>query len=256
MLFTLFAVLALIVTGVRASLGGRLSTSRRSQILLIPREVLESRGRASFEEELQVARKSGDAIEHGCEFDRLNAIAQHVVDSAKALHTPASQWKWQVALINSNCINANQRPSGYLMFYSGLWRSLNLTNDEFAMVAAHEAAHALHEHSRERMSHKTITDLLLGQVNLLDKIPKALLDKGLELGYQLPFSREQELEADALGMEIAMRAGFDPMAALTLWRKFEQAGGEIRHEYLSTHPKYAERLKQAEALLPILTDGK
>ena len=142
------------------------------------------------------------------------------------------------------------------MLYSALWRSLDLTNDEFAMVVAHEAAHALREHGRERMSHKTIADLLLGQVKLLENIPKALLDKGLEIGYQLPFSREQELEADALGMEIAMRAGFDPKAALTLWKKFEQVGGEIGHEYLSTHPKYSDRLKQAETLLPVLMGGK
>ena len=256
MLFTLLAVLALIITGVRAFTSGGLTTGRRSQILLTPREVVESSGRKSFEEELNAARKAGNAIECGNEFERLNSIAQRVIDSAKALYAPAAQWNWQVALINSPCINANQRPSGYLMFYSGLWRSLSLTNDEFAMAAAHEAAHALREHSRERMSHETITSLLLSQVKSLDKVPKVLLDKALELGYQLPFSREQELEADALGMDIVMRAGFNPRAALTLWKKFEQAGGEIRHEYLSTHPRYADRLKQAKTLLPVLMRAK
>lgn len=57
-------------------------------------------------------------------------------------------------------------------------------------------------------------------------------------------------------MEIAMRAGFNQKAALTLRKKFEQAGGEIKYEYLSTHPKYADRLKQAEALLPVLMGEK
>jgi predicted Zn-dependent protease len=222
----------------------------------MPREIVESSGRRSFEEELNAARKAGNTIERGAEFNRLDGITHCVIDAAKSLYAPAALWNWQTGFINSDQINANQRPSGYLTFYSGLWRSLNLTNDEFALAAAHEVAHALREHGRERVSHETITNLLLGQVKSLDKVSKALLDKALELGYQLPFSREQELEADALGMEIAMRAGFDPRAALMLWKKFEQAGGEVKHEYLSTHPKYGDRLKQAEALLPVLMGTK
>lgn len=252
MLFTLLAVLALITLGVRAIADGNITKGRRSQILLMPREVLESGGRKSFEDELFAARKVGQAIERGDEFSRLNSISQRVVGAAKSLHAPASQWNWQIAFINTDRINANQRPSGYLMFYSGLWRSLNLTNDEFALVVAHEAAHALREHGRERVSYEAITNLLLGQFKSLEKVSKTLIDKAMEFGYRLPFSREQELEADALGMEIVMRAGFDPRAALTLWKKFEQASGEVKHEYLSTHPKYSDRLKQAQELLPVL----
>jgi len=251
MLFTLLAILALMAVGVSAIGQSKIRKNDRLQIFLIPREVFQSSGKKSFEAELSEARHSCHLIENGNEFNRLNSITQHVINTAKSLYKITEHWDWQVAFINKDRINANQRPCGYLMFYSGLWRRLNLTDDEFAMIVAHEVAHAVREHGRESASYETIANMVLGRFNMKE-LPKVLINKAIEFGYRLPFSREQELEADALGMEIAMKAGFDPRSALILWRKFEQMAGEVEFEYFSSHPKFSDRLKYAQETLNIL----
>ena len=68
--------------------------------------------------------------------------------------------------------------------------------------------------------------------------------------FQLPHSREQESEADRIGLELMARAGYDPNAAVTLWQKMAKVGGGGGPEFLSTHPASGSREKQLEADIP------
>ncbi|MBF0307365.1 MAG: M48 family metallopeptidase, partial [Alphaproteobacteria bacterium] len=76
-----------------------------------------------------------------------------------------------------------------------------------------------------------------------------LLGLGAQYGLLLPYSRNQELEADRLGLTIMARAGFDPRAAVALWRDMERSGGHPP-AFLSTHPDPGQRVEQLQALMP------
>lgn len=252
MLFTALAVLAMIVLGFGVIARGTLAGWQRPQLLLVPAEALERSGQASFDREISQARGEGKLIERSAEFNRLDGIVRRVVNAARSVYEPAQAWAWQWAFIDAAAINANQRPTARLVFYAGLWRGLKLSDDEFAVVVGHECAHALREHCREVASHASIGQALHQHLRLAKYLPKPLLDGLANLGFALPFSRQCELEADALGMELAARSGFSAAAALTLWKKFEQASGEHKDEYLSTHPAYALRRDQAQKVLKAL----
>jgi predicted Zn-dependent protease len=69
--------------------------------------------------------------------------------------------------------------------------------------------------------------------------------------FQLPFSREQEAEADRIGLELMARSAYDPRAAVEVWRKMEHvASSGGTPEFLSTHPSGQSRIKDIESLLP------
>jgi len=73
---------------------------------------------------------------------------------------------------------------------------------------------------------------------------------GSQLFFALPNSREQEREADRMGLELAARAGYNPDAAVTLWQKMEAQGGSKPPEFLSTHPASENRITELRALAP------
>ena len=76
----------------------------------------------------------------------------------------------------------------------------------------------------------------------------AALGLGAQVGVLLPYGRIQESEADQIGQELMARAGFDPRAAVALWRNMQQAGGNAPPEFLSTHPSGESRIQQLEVL--------
>jgi hypothetical protein len=71
------------------------------------------------------------------------------------------------------------------------------------------------------------------------------------VGVLLPFSRKHESEADALGLTLMAKAGYDPRASVETWKRMQQlAGGAGTPEFLSTHPSHETRIQDLEALLP------
>jgi predicted Zn-dependent protease len=140
------------------------------------------------------------------------------------------------------------------MVFSGLIERLKLSDDELAAVMGHEMAHALREHSREQMGKAQYQQL---GAKLLSAVTGGRYDQGIgaamkltEVAYNLPHSREHESEADAIGLELAARAGYDPRAALTLWQKMAAASNGAPPPFLSTHPSDATRQAAISALIP------
>ena len=110
-------------------------------------------------------------------------------------------------------------------FYSGIIEKLKLTDAEIAAIMGHEMAHALREHSRERMSRQVATQTAIGlgaAVFGLSSGQAQVAGLAGDLGLTLPNSRTQETEADLMGLELMARAGYDPNAAVTLWQKMQQ----------------------------------
>ena len=77
-----------------------------------------------------------------------------------------------------------------------------------------------------------------------------VLAQASTLGLILPFTRQQESEADHIGLMMMARAGYDPRAAIDLWRNFEAAGGQRPPEFLSTHPAPGSRIESLNAIMP------
>jgi len=186
------------------------------------------------------------------QLQRLKYIGQRMVPFTRGCNDRSANWQWEVNLIGSRQINAFCMPGGKIAFYYGILAELQLSDDEVAMIMGHEAAHALLEHAREQMGKNVVTTgtLRLGAALLgLGNLGDAAAQAGGQL-LSLKFSRDDESEADALGLVLAARAGYDPRAGVTLWQKMMAGSGGAPPELLSTHPAGPTRIKDIEARLP------
>ncbi len=219
---------------------------------LVPAQQLERQASAEYEQlKRQAAAKHALAPDDYPQLKRLRAIAQRLIPFTGRWNPRASQWAWEINLIGSKQINAFCMPGGKIAFYTGLLETLKLSDDEVAMVMGHEVAHALREHARERVAKGELTQLgttLLGQFIGGGRY-SGLFDQGGRL-LTLKFSRDDETEADVVGLDLAARAGYDPHAAITLWQKMMAANRGAPPQWLSTHPSGDNRIQEIERRLP------
>ncbi|MEX8192867.1 M48 family metallopeptidase [Comamonas guangdongensis] len=228
---------------------GNASVLRR----LVPAETLENAATQQYQELLQQARAQGAlAGSDNAQLQRLRGIAQRLIPHAVQWNPRANQWRWEVNLIASKQINAFCMPGGKIAFYTGIIDQLKLSDDEIAMVMGHEMAHALREHSREQLAKNQATSIgisLGAQLLGLGDIGSAAARFGGQL-LSLKFSRGDESEADLVGLELAARAGYNPQASVSLWRKMGEATGNGGIGFLSTHPTGPDRIRQLESNVP------
>jgi predicted Zn-dependent protease len=219
---------------------------------LVPAEQLEQAAAQQYVKMAQDARSQNALLpDNHPQVVRLRTIAKRIIPHSLSWNKRASQWQWQVIAIHSKELNAFCMPGGKIAFYTGILEQLKLTDDEVAMIMGHEVAHALREHARERIGKQTGVRLganlisgLLGLGNLGD----SLLNMGGQL-LTLTFSRQDESEADLVGMELAARAGYNPQAGVTLWQKMAAASKGAPPQFLSTHPSSATRIQDIQANL-------
>lgn len=230
---------------------------------LVPAEKVERSAAQQYVQLLQQADgKRALAPKDNVQVVRLRAIAQKLIPFALEWNPRARDWQWEVNLIGSSQINAFCMPGGKIAFYTGILEKLQLTDDEVAMVMGHEVAHALREHARERMAKSATTNIaarIAGAVassyfGIDSRITDGVARGGANL-LTLEFSREDESEADLVGMELAARAGFDPRSGVTLWQKMGAAEGKAAQQnqvtqFFSTHPIGKNRIADIEANLP------
>ena len=227
---------------------------------LVPAEQLES---AASQQYLQMLREASGQkallpAAHP-QVQRLHAIAKRMIPHAVPWNERAREWKWQVNLIQSDQINAFCMPGGKIAFYTGILDQLRLDDDEVAMIMGHEMAHALREHARERVAKSTATNvgLRLGAALLgLGDLGDAAANLGSQL-LTLKFSRDDETEADLVGLELAARAAYNPQAGVTLWQKMSKASGGSGGpglNFLSTHPTGPDRIEALQANVPKVID--
>lgn len=219
---------------------------------LVPAREVESQASGEYRElKRQAAAKGALAPDDHPQVRRLRAVAERLIPFTGRWNPDARQWAWEINLLGSKQINAFCMPGGKIAFYTGILDTLKLSDDEVAMVMGHEIAHALREHARERMAKGELTQLgaaLLGQFVGGGKYADAFSLGGKVLG--LKFSRDDETEADIVGLDLAARAGFDPRAGVTLWRKMMAANHGAPPQWLSTHPSGDNRIREIEKHLP------
>ena len=237
---------------VRTTTAGAVGVDRKQQ-MLVSNETIEEGAAQAYEAELKAARDKGVLNTDKAQLARVTAIAKRIVAATPAFRADATAWNWQFNVQKTKDLNAYCMPGGRIMVYSGLIEGLDLTDSELATVMAHEVAHALREHTRERVSRAYGQQLVLQGVAAVTGVSEATANMAnmvAQVTFQLPFSREQESEADTIGLELMARAGYDPREALTLWSKMNKAQQGGQPKFLSTHPAPKDRAKDIEKLLP------
>jgi Zn-dependent protease with chaperone function len=221
---------------------------------LVPADEIEAAATQEYAKLLAEARAKGTLAPQGNpQLQRLRTIAARLVPQTAQWNDRAKQWRWEVNLLGSKEINAFCMPGGKIAFYTGILDQLKLSDDEAAMIMGHEMAHALREHARARIAKSQGTGTLLSlgaQLLGLGQMGDLAANIGTQL-LTLRFSREDETDADLVGLELAARGGYNPQAAVSLWQKMEQAGGGAGGpNFLSTHPSGPARIQQLQANVP------
>ena len=220
---------------------------------LVPAGEIEAQAARGYHEMLAQARRNNLlALPVHPQLIRLVAISRRLRPFAGMWNERAVGWQWEVNLIGSPQINAFCMPGGKIAFYWGILTKLKLSDDEVAMVMGHEMTHALREHGRAQLGKEVATEAGIGLLAGLfgwGNTGRQVAGMGGRL-LSLKYSRDDETEADLIGLELAARAGYDPQSALSLWRKMEAASKGAPPAFLSDHPSNPDRLAVIAANIP------
>lgn len=265
-----FAVLALLASceTVQTTEAGAVGVTREQRVSsAVSSKEVEQASAKQYSEVMAEAQKKGLLNRNPQQVQRVRSIAQRLIPQTRVFRQDAPGWAWESNVLTSKDVNAWAMPGGKMAVYTGLIERLNVTDDELAAVMGHEIAHALREHARERIARQmgTQTASTIGAIALEIftgvQIDPQLVGTVGQAVFVLPNSRENEQEADVIGVELMARAGYDPRAALTLWQKMGQAtGGGGPPEFLSTHPSGATRLRDLQVyvdkVMPLYQSAK
>lgn len=222
--------------------------SGRDQLLLISDSQINQMGLTAFQQ-----MKASDKLSSDADKTRyVDCITQSLVRELP------SEWQkvpWEVAVFNHKAANAFALPGGKVGVHTGMFPMAE-TPDQMAAVLAHEIAHVVDRHGAARVSNQFAAEAASAAVAAYagrkaspeqSRQVLALLGVGSQVGVLLPFSRQNESDADLLGQRFMAKAGYDPAAAITLWQRMTSDTPVRSPEWLSTHPdpeRRAERLTQ------------
>ncbi len=223
----------------------------------------------SADQELQLGLSSFDQLKKDTPINHdpaVNALVQRVGQRiAQVASKDLPDAKWEFVVFESKEANAFCLPGGKVGVYTGI---LPITQNDagLATVLGHETGHAVAHHSASRMSQAMLTQgvgQLAGTYVGSTKYAQyqnlfiSLYGVGSQVAVELPYSREQESEADHIGLIYMARAGYDPKEAVAFWQRFaaynqQQGGGQNSFfaKFLRTHPVDEVRIRQLQGWLP------
>jgi predicted Zn-dependent protease len=235
----------------------------RKQHMLVSSEQMDQAAADAYRKVLEGAKAKNALNKDPAQVERVRRVANRLMPVTGAFRPDAPKWGWEINVLESPEVNAWCMPGGKIAVYSGLIEKLQLTDDELAAIMGHEIAHALREHSREQISQKAATGLAVGVASAVF----GLGDVGSQLGnmvadvtFNLPRSRNDEVEADRIGVELAARAGYDPRGAVAVWQKMLKNTSGGPPQFLSTHPSSESRLRDLQVyayrVMPLYQSAK
>ena len=191
----------------------------------------------------------------------VRCVARNII---KQIEEPYSSFDWEIEVFQDSDANAVVLPAGKIGVNTGLFEVASNPN-ELAAVIGHEIAHVTNKHSYERAKRakRTQVGALIGSAVVASKIASKPIYTQSDLyeannkisaintmsqvmatyGLNLPYAREQESDADKTGIILMAKAGFNPIATMSLWKKMKAKDEEKRMpEFASTHPSSANRI--------------
>jgi predicted Zn-dependent protease len=227
----------------------------RSQFMLVSEEKAISASSEAYVQMLAPLDNEGKIDSDPAMATRVNQITAKLIAQAILFRPETESWEWRVKVIDDpETINAFCMAGGKMAIYSGLILKLEASDDEIAQVMGHEIAHALLAHTVEQMSISMATSLAVTTFAITNDDPGVALagaSLAAALAIKLPNSRTAESESDVVGIELAAKAGYDPNAAVSLWRKMAKASGnDSEFDFFSTHPAPTKRMEELGKLVP------
>ena len=258
----LTSVIAMMILAACATVS-RVPITGRKQRLSVSDEQMLSLSSSQYKEYLGSAKKSTNATNTAM-VQRVgqklaNAVVTYLQNNGYA--NEVKNYAWEFNLVQSNSVNAFCMPGGKIVVYEGM---LPVTQDEasLAIVLGHEIAHAVAKHSAEQMSKQKNQTILasLGTTVLgatvgenTANVASSLANTGLTF-LNAHYSRDNESEADHMGLIFAAMAGYNPNVAITFWQRMSSSssGGStsLLQNYLSSHPSDAKRVSDIKKWLP------
>ncbi len=233
------------------------SPTGRSQLMLVSPSQAISGSAEAYVETLKPFQKEGKVDADPAVAGRVQLITAKIIAQAIQLYPESKGWDWSIKVLDDpDQVNAWCMAGGKMAIYTGLLNKIKPTDDEIAQVMGHEIAHALANHTAEKMSVAMASQygLLATTIAVNDSKYRNLALTGTALAatyaIQLPNSRTAEREADQIGIELAARAGYNPYSAVSLWNKMRDVSGEGPPEFLSTHPAPTNRIDTLGQLAP------
>ena len=194
----------------------------------------------------RMAREFGGLSRNSQATASVKEVGAKLVAQSVAAKSP---YKFEFHLLaDPRTINAFALPGGQVFITEGLARLLS-TEGEYAAVLGHEIGHVLARHSAEHLAKEALTQGLVGAAAVgSGDMNTARIAQQVGAMINMKYGRDDELEADALGIRIVSEAGYDPRAMLEVMQVLAKASGGARQpEILSTHPNpenRAERIQQ------------
>jgi len=236
--------------------------TKKSQLTLLPESELQAMGSQQYQQFLSTNKVVSASNNRDAEMVR--RVGQRITRAVETYYQQngiadkLSGYKWEYNLVDDKAVNAWCMPGGKIVVYTGL---LPISQNEaaLAVVIGHEVSHALLQHGNQRMSQGLLQQL--GGVALSVAVANKPAETqnlfltaygaGTTVGLLLPFSRNQELEADRYGLIWTAMAGYNPQEAIALWERMERASqGQSPPEFLSTHPTEGRRINQLQKFMP------
>jgi predicted Zn-dependent protease len=227
----------------------------RPQVLALNPHQEHDLGEQAYREVL----KKYAEVKDGKDADRVRTIGQRIARAAEIeplqreinLRVKGYTWDWEFRLLKHPEVNAFCLPGGKVAVFTGLMPVAE-NDDQLATVMAHEIAHALAHHASERVARARKYETAVNAVNgALGRLPEedrrhliGLLGAGAQ-AKTLAYDRQQESEADHIGLFLMTFAGYDPDQALVFWQRMQRLSqGKQPPEILSDHPSDAHRIEQ------------
>jgi predicted Zn-dependent protease len=199
----------------------------------------------------------------GKEADLVNRVGGRIANAITAFYTKKGDgavldgYTWEFNTVDSKDINAWCMPGGKVVVYTGIL-PVTQTESGLAIVMGHEIAHAVAKHGNERMSQAMVQQMggmalqvaVAQQPQQTQQLFMMSFGIGSQLGAILPWSRQQETEADKFGLIFAAMAGYDPREAIPFWQRMDAESGGSPPEFLSTHPSGDTRIKKLNQFMP------
>ena len=234
-------------------------TGRKQNILVSDEQVL-SLSNQEYSDYMKSAKLSTNAANTAMvkRVDQKLATAVEAYLNNHGLAAETKQYSWEFNLVQDKSANAFCMPGGKIVVYEGL---LPYTQNEasLAIVLGHEIAHAVAKHSAEQMSKQIKNQYgtqILGSVlnaagvsSSTTQLAQIIAQKGLQFR-SLKYSRDNETEADRMGLIFAAMAGYDPNVAVSFWQRMSQGNNSNQSDMFSDHPSDAKRIAAIKQELP------
>ena len=232
----------------------------KTHLDIVSNEEVLALSESQYDEVLKDAKVSTN-LKETARLNRVGKKLARVVDQYLAEHKIENTFNWEFTLIEDPQINAWCMPGGKIAVYTGI---LPVTQNDtgLAVVLGHEIAHALAEHGHQRTNEAlaaklgiSLLGIFLGLSDITDGMTSSIILAGtgafVTLGIVLPHSRDNEHEADKIGLKFMARAGYNPQEAVPFWQRMAAASkGEKPPEFLSTHPGDKNRIDYIKQQIP------